>query len=166
MRLYAALLLSFASFMVAVPSALAGKGGGASGTTSSSPSIVMATLNGTTMNASTRSLTPAYTNTVTWSTVSGSVAGWETPEVVLSCFQDVNGDGVVDTTLGGPDTVYSWINSPGAVFSFSGQGQTSTWSLRGGGAATCRADLDAYGWKSGQSTVRLLASTGNFPVSG
>lgn len=163
-------LLVAVGLSVFVPSALAGKGNGGGGggggggsTTSASPSISMATLNGTTMSSST---SPAYRSTVTWSTVTGSLAGWETAEVVLSCFQDVNGDGVVDTSLGGPDLVYSWADSPSAVYSFSGQGQTSIWSLRGGGPATCRADLDAYGWKNGQSTVRLLASTGNFPVSG
>jgi hypothetical protein len=112
------------------------------------------------------SVRPAFKSTVTWATTSGSLAGWETPEVVLSCYQDVDGNGVVDTSLGSPDMVYSWINAPGALDSFSGQGQTSTWTLRGGGAATCRADLEAYGWKSGQSTVRLLATTGDFPVSG
>jgi hypothetical protein len=167
MRRNAALFLLFSSLAVAVPAALAGKGGnGGSGTSSSTPSISMATLNGVTMAASTLSPTPAYKDTVTWATTIGSLAGWETGEVVVSCYQDVNGDGVIDTTLGGPDTVYSWIDSPSAVFSFSGQGQTSTWSLRGGGPATCRADLDAYGSKGGQSTVRLLASTGDFPVSG
>jgi hypothetical protein len=126
----------------------------------------MATINGASLSGSKLAPAPAYLDTVTWATVAGSVAGWETPEVVLSCFQDVNGDGVVDTSLTGPDIVYSWVASPSSVFSFSGQGQTSTWSLRGGGPATCRADLDAYGWKGGKSTVRLLASTGSFPVSG
>lgn len=80
--------------------------------------------------------------------------------VVLSCYQDVNGDGTIDTTLGGPDTVYSWVDAPTAQFSFSGQGQTSTWTQRGGGAAVCRADLDNYG-----RTVVVLATTGDFAVS-
>jgi hypothetical protein len=167
MRRNAALFLLFSSLAVAVPAALAGKGGnGDSGTTSSTPSISIATLNGAAMSASTLSPTPAYQNTVTWATTTGPLAGWETPEVVVSCYQDVNRDGVIDTTLGGPDTVYSWIDSPSAVFSFSGQGQTSTWSLRGGGPALCRADLDAYGSKGGQSTVSVLATTGDFAVSG
>jgi hypothetical protein len=30
----------------------------------------------------------------------------------------------------------------------------------------CRADLDAYGWKSNQSSVRVLASTGNWTAAG
>jgi hypothetical protein len=144
---------------LSVPVAFAGKGGGGG-----SSSIAIATLG--TGNAPAKSPTPAYKETVTWATTVGSLAGWETPEIVLSCYQDVNGDGTIDTSLTGPDIVYSWLDTPSATFSFSGQGQTSTWSLRGGGAATCRADLDAYGFKSGQESVRLLASTGNFPVSG
>jgi hypothetical protein len=145
-----------------VAPALAGKGG----STTSSPSIAIATLNGGSMKASTLAPTPAYHDTVTWNTTTGSLAGWESPRVVLSCYQDVNGDGVIDTTMGSPDTVYSWVDSPSATFSFSGQGQTSIWSLRGGGAATCRADLDAYGVKGGQESVRVLATTKNFPVTG
>jgi hypothetical protein len=153
-------LLVAAAF--AVP-ALAGNGGRPGGGVT--PQITIAAINGLAMS-SPQAPTPAYQDTVTWATAVPSLAGWQTPEVVLSCYQDVDGNGVIDTTLGGPDIVYSWIDSPGATFSFSGQGQTSRWSLRGGGAATCRADLDAYGWKSGKSTVQVLATTGNIPVSG
>jgi hypothetical protein len=114
------------------------------------------------MNASTLTPTPFFQETVGWATTTGSLAGNATPEVALTCYQDVNGDGFVNTDPGGPDIVYGWVDSPSALFSFSGQGQTSTWSLRGGGPATCRADLVAY--SKGSHTV--LASTGNFPVSG
>jgi hypothetical protein len=145
---------------LAVPVAFAGKGGGGSS------SIAIATLGGSTFNAATQASTPVYQEPVTWATTVASLPGWQTPEVVLSCYQDVNGDGFVDTSLTGPDIVYSWVDSPSATFSFSGQGQTSIWSLRGGGAATCRADLDAYGYKNGQETIQLLASTNNFAVSG
>jgi hypothetical protein len=149
---------------LAIP-AFAGNGKG--GSTGSTSSISIGAIDGVAMNAaSPTSPSPKYEDTVTWATTVGSLAGWETPEVVLSCYQDVNGDGVVDTSLTGPDIVYSWIDSPSSVFTFGGLGQTSTWSLRGGGPATCRADLDAYGWKSGQSSVRALASTGTFAVSG
>jgi hypothetical protein len=166
MRRYPTFLLLVVSLAVTVPPAFASKGGNGGGGNLSSPNIAIATLNGTAMNASTTSLAPAYQDTVTWTTTTGSLAGWESPRVVLSCYQDVNGDGVVDTTMGSRDIVYSWVDSPGAAFSFSGQGQTSIWSLRGGGAATCRADLDAYGVKGGQESVRVLATTKDFAVAG
>jgi hypothetical protein len=168
----AIVLLLAAGLAVAATPAIAGRGGGGGGNggsgggSTSSSGIAIASIDGQTMAASSQSPTPAYQDTVTWATTIGSLAGWETPKAVLSCYQDVNGDGTINTSLGGPDIVYSWVDKPSAVFSFSGQGQTSIWSLRGGGPATCRADLDAYGVKSGQESVRLLASTGNFPVSG
>jgi hypothetical protein len=160
MRKYATLCLFIAGFTVAVPTALAGGKGG--GTTSSSPSISIASLNGTTMNASTKTPTPYFTESVTWATTTGSLAGNATPEVALTCYQDLNHDGVVNTDPGGPDIVYAWVDNPSALFSFGGRGQTSTWSLSGGGAATCRADLVAYSVKG----HTVLASTGDFPVSG
>ena len=154
-------LVVLATFLAfAVPAFAGNRSGGGT-----SPRIAIATINGTSMLTA-QAPTPAYQDTVTWATTVPSLAGWQTPEVVLSCYQDVNGDGAIDTSLAGPDLVYSSIDSPGATFSFSGQGQTSTWSLGGGGAAICRADLDAYGWKSGKSTVQVLASTSNMPVSG
>lgn len=109
---------------------------------------------------------PAYRDTVTFTTAVEKLQGSQTPLIVVSCYQDVNGDGTVDTNLLGPDIVYSWVDHPDATFSFSGQGQTSIWSHRGGGAAICRAELDAYGWKQGNETIQLLASTGDFQVSG
>jgi hypothetical protein len=156
---------------VAAAPALAGKGGsggsggGGGGTPPPSSSIAIASVDGVAA-APTKAPTLKLGDTMTFATTVAPVAGWESPMVVLSCYQDVNGDGVVDTSLGGPDIVYSWLDNPGAVFSLSGQGQTSRWTLRGGGPATCRADLDAYGWKSNQESVRLLATTGNFAVSG
>jgi hypothetical protein len=121
------------------------------------PAISIATLDGAPYTGQ----TPVYQQTVTFNTTIPTLPGRATAEVVLSCYQDVDGDGTIDPTLGGPDTVYSWIDAPTATFSFSGQGQTSTWSLLGGGPAVCRADLDAY--DKAQATV--LATTGDFAVS-
>jgi hypothetical protein len=84
------------------------------------------------------------------------LAGWEYPMVAVSCYQDVNSDGTVDTSLSGPDVVYTWLDHPSAEFLLGAY--SSIWTLRSGGAATCRADLDAYGWKGGQESIRVLDS--------
>ena len=83
--------------------------------------------------------------------------------VVVSCYQDVNGDGTVDTNMLGPDIVYSWVDKPSATFLLGAY--ASIWTQRGGGPATCRAELDAYGWKGGKESTRILASTGDWPAA-
>ena len=82
--------------------------------------------------------------------------------VALTCYQDVNGDGTVDTNMFGPDIVFGLLDHPDAVFELAG---SSRWADRGGDAV-CRADLDAYGWKGGQQSIRVLAQTGNWTVTG
>lgn len=101
---------------------------------------------------------PVLGDTVTFTTTVPKLAGWEYPMVAVSCYQDVNADGVVDTNLLGPDVVFTWLDQPQAGFTLGGY--MSIWTLRGGGDAVCRADLDAYGWKGGRQSVRVLASTG------
>ena len=123
--------------------------------TSSASSIAIATVGGTQMAASAQPA-PALGETLTFATRVGSIAGWEYPMVAVSCYQDVNGDGVVDTNLLGPDVVYTWLDKPGAQFLLGAY--SSIWTLRGGGPAVCRADLDAYGWKGGKESTRVLAS--------
>jgi len=93
---------------------------------------------------------------VGFATSAVGLAGWEYPMVVVSCYQDVNGDGTVDTNLLGPDIVFSWVDKPGSEFLLGAY--SSIWTLRGGGPADCRADLDAYGWKSKQQSIRVLDS--------
>jgi hypothetical protein len=136
---------------LAVAPALAGKGGGSTAPSS----ISIATINGTSA-APTQNPTPKLGDNLTFATVAGSMAGWEYPMVAVSCYQDVNGDGVVDTTLQGPDLVYAGLDKPSAQFLLGAY--SSIWTQRGGGPAKCRADLDAYGWKSGKESVRVLAS--------
>jgi hypothetical protein len=94
--------------------------------------------------------------TVGFDTNAVGLAGWEYPMVAVSCYQDVNGDGTVDTNLLGPDVVYTWLDHPDAEFLLGAY--SSIWTLRGGGPATCRADLDAYGWKGGKESTRVLKS--------
>jgi hypothetical protein len=91
---------------------------------------------------------------VGFSTTAVGLAGWEYPMVAVSCYQDVNGDGTVDTNLLGPDVVYTWLDHPDAEFLLGAY--SSIWTLRGGGPAECRAELDAYGWKSGNESTRVL----------
>jgi len=120
------------------------------------PTIAIASINGAKMAAGTTSPTPALGDTLTFATTVGSLAGWESPMVVTSCYQDVNGDGTIDTNLLGPDIVYSWIDRPDAQFLLGAA--SSIWTQRGGGPAKCRAELDAYGWKANHESVRFLAS--------
>jgi hypothetical protein len=84
--------------------------------------------------------------------------------VALSCYQDVNGDGTVDTNLRGPDIVFGRLDKPSMTFTLGGY--SSIWTQRGGGNAVCRAELDAYGWKGGRESVRVLATTGNWAAEG
>ncbi|HET7449701.1 MAG TPA: hypothetical protein VFJ78_03835 [Gaiellaceae bacterium] len=141
--------------------ALAGKGGGASTTTTSSISI--ASVDGTLAAASTKPA-PKLGDTVTFNTTVASLAGWEYPMIAVSCYQDVNGDGTVDTNILGPDVVFTWLDKPSATFTMGGY--MSLWTLRGGGSALCRAELDAYGWKSGKESTRVLASTSDWVAAG
>ena len=99
---------------------------------------------------------PRLGDTVTFTTVAAGLAGWEYPMVSTSCYQDVNGDGIIDTNLLGPDVVYTWLDKPDASLLLGAY--SSLWTLRGGGPAECRADLDAYGWKGGKESTRVLAS--------
>jgi hypothetical protein len=161
-RRIALALIAAAGLTAAATPALAGKGHG--GTTSSSSSIAIASVNGTTMAANTQSPTPALGNTMTFATTVAPLAGWQYPMVAMSCYQDVNGDGTVDTNLLGPDLVYTELNRPDATFTLGGY--QSIWTARGGGDAVCRADLDAYGWKSGNQSIQVLASTGNWSATG
>ena len=143
-----------------VTPALAGKGGN----TVSTSSIAIATVDGTTMAATTQSPTPTLGDALTFKTTVEQLAGWEYPMVALSCYQDVNGDGKVDTNLLGPDVVFTWLDKPNTTFTLGGH--SSIWTLRGGGDAVCRAELDAYGWKGGKESTRVLASTGDWLAQG
>ena len=142
--------------------ALAGKGG--SGGSSTTSKISIATVDGTSMAAATVKPAPKLGDTVTFATAVEPLAGWEYPMVVVSCYQDVNGDGYTDTNMLGPDIVYSWVDKPTATFTMGAY--SSIWTLRGGGNATCRAELDAYGWKGGKESIRVLAGTADWVAQG
>src|SRR5262249_45342407 len=143
--------------------AFAGKVGSGSATTSSS--IAIASINGVAKTATTLiAQTPKMGDTLKFATTVQSLAGWEYPMVAVSCYQDVNRDGTVDTSLIGPDIVYAWLDTPTAGFVLGAY--SSLWTQRGGGPAVCHAELDAYGWKGGKESVRVLASTGNFAAAG
>ncbi|HJQ49912.1 MAG TPA: hypothetical protein VJ838_05315 [Gaiellaceae bacterium] len=134
--------------------AFAGNKGGGSTTTSS---IKVASIDGA---AAPLSPTTKIGDTMSFATTVQPLAGWQHPMVAVTCYQDVNGDGVVDTSVSGPDIVYSQLETPSTTFTLGGY--ASIWTMRGGGAATCRADLDSYGFKSGVEYVNVLATTGNW----
>ena len=150
-------LLAVACLAFAAPALGAKPSGGGS-------SIAIATIDGTGMSQLTTAPTAKLGGTLTFATRVEPLAGWEYPMVALSCYQDVNGDGTVDTNLLGPDIVFSWLDRPDATFTLGGY--SSIWTLRGGGNAVCRAELDAYGWKGGKESTRVLASTGNWLAQG
>lgn len=107
--------------------------------------------------------TLAFLGHVTFNWTAPKPHGNAQNQIVLACWQDVDNDGDIELVLGLPDIVYSWLDDPSTVFTFSGDGQQSIWSLRGGGPAICEADLDVY-TTDGQITE--LATTGPFNVSG
>jgi ABC-type glycerol-3-phosphate transport system substrate-binding protein len=144
---------------VSAAPAFAGKGGG-----TASSSIAIASVSGGTNAAAAPSSTARLGDTLTFKTTVEPLAGWEYPMVAVSCYQDVNGDGTVQTNLLGPDVVFTWLDRPNADFTLGGY--SSIWTVRGGGPAVCRADLDAYGWKRGKESTRVLATTGDWNVAG
>ena len=147
----AAVILVAAAF--ALP-AFAGNGKGGSTTTSS---IKIASVNGA---AAPLSPTTKLGDTMNFATTVQPLAGWQYAMVGTSCYQDVNGDGTIDTSLTGPDLVYTQLQTPSGTFMLGGY--ASPWISRGGGPAVCRADLYSYGFKSGTEYTQLLASTGNW----
>ena len=124
-------------------------------------SIQISAVNGTPYSST---VAPKLGDSLTFATTVEKLAGWEYPMIDLQCYQDVNGDGTVDTNLLGPDIVFSDLDHPSATFKLGGY--SSIWTQRGGGAATCKANLVAIGWKGGKESARVLSTTGNFAVSG
>ncbi len=143
-----AAVLALAITVFSSGDALAGKGGGRDDGVSS---IALNAEVGTAVAPE-----PRLGAEVSFVSNAAGLAGWEYPLVAASCYQDVNGDGTIDTNLLGPDVVYTWLDTPDASFLLGGY--SSIWTLRGGGPAECRADLDAYGWKGGKQSTRVLAS--------
>ena len=157
-------LITGALALMAAPAFAAKGGGGNSSSTTSNSSITIASVNGTTTNSSTSSAAttspaPRLGDSVAFATNAASMAGPEYAMVAVSCYQDVNGDGSVDTTLMGPDLVFTSLDKPSAEFKIGGY--SSIWMDRGGDA-TCRADLYAYSWKGGKEATRILATTGHW----
>jgi hypothetical protein len=132
-------------------------GGKSSGGTSS---ISIASIGGA---AAPLSPTTKLGDSLSFATTVQSMPGWQYPMVAVTCYQDVNGDGVVNTSITGPDIVYAQLDKPSASFMLGGY--SSPWLDRGG-TALCRADLDSYGWKSGVEYTQVLASTSNWQSGG
>jgi hypothetical protein len=162
-------LVAAGAIAVAAP-ALAAQGGNGNGNSQprngTTSNIELASVNGTPAGAAAAAVTPKYGDTVRFSTTVEKLAGWEYPLVALQCYQDVNKDGKIETNMFGPDIVFAApLSGPDGAFSLGGGTSTSTWASRGGGAAVCRADLDAYGWSNKAQSIRVLDST-EFNVSG
>ncbi len=153
-----------AGLITGVTPAVAGKGG--SGAGSLPPSITIATVDGTSMAAATVKPTPKLGDRLTFATTVPALAGWEYPTVVVSCYQDVNGDGTVDTNMLGPDLVYSWTRtSRAATF-------TARWRTRRSGPSAAAAPPPAApsstptAGRAVRNPIRVLASTGDWLAQG
>jgi hypothetical protein len=146
----AAVLLVAAAF--ALPAFAGNKGGG-----STTSSIKVASIDGA---AAPLSPTTKLGDTMNFATTVQPLAGWQHPMIAVSCYQDVDGSGTIDTSITGPDVVYTQLDAPSTTFTLGGY--ASIWTNRGGGPALCRADLDAYGFKNGAEQIQVLASTGNW----
>jgi hypothetical protein len=144
-----------AGLVVAASPALAGK------PTSTTPKITIASINGTPTGNTLQAVSPRYGDTLTFATTIPKLSGSEWPMVSVSCYQDVNEDGRIHTTLLGPDIVFGVLDHPTSSFQLAG---SSLWSQRGWNAM-CHADLYAYGSKAGKQTIRWLAGTGNWPAA-
>src|SRR5512133_3009916 len=150
MRKVVVTLAALATIAVFAAASTAGYAGKASKPNSGTSSIALASVmsgDGTTKLAA--GVKPALGNRVTFATTVGSIAGWEYPMVDLECRQN----GVI---------VFSQLDKPDATFLLGGG--SSVW-LTTGGAATCTADLDAYGTKGGTWSVRVLSET-SFDAAG
>jgi hypothetical protein len=86
---------------------------------------------------------PSLGKRVTFKTSVESLAGWEYPMVVVSCYQSGK-------------MVWSTIDDPSASFLLGGA--NSDWVVNGG-AAACTGELAAYGWHRGIESIRSLATT-------
>ena len=146
----AAFVAVLAAAAFAVP-AFAGNGN-----RTATSSITFASVDGA---AAPLSPTTKMGDSVSFNTTVQPLAGWQYPMVAVSCYQDVDGNGVVNTSITGPDVVYTQLAKPSASFMLGGY--SSAWT-ENGGSATCRADLYSYGWKNGVQYTQLLASTGNW----
>jgi hypothetical protein len=146
----AAVVAILAAAAFAVP-AFAGNG-----SRTASSSIRFASIDGA---AAPLSPTTKMGDSLTFATTVQPLAGWQHPMVAVSCYQDVDGNGVLNTSISGPDVVYTQLDQPSAGFMLGGY--SSAWIDRGG-SATCRADLYSYGWKSGVEYTQVLATTGNW----
>jgi hypothetical protein len=98
---------------------------------------------------------------VGFATEAAGLAGWEWPMVTVWCYQDLNGDGVREFPEDDGDLVYAQMDHPDVEFVLGGG--SSDW-LTSGGPAECKAKLYAYGNKSGNESIRELASTEWFHV--
>jgi hypothetical protein len=156
--------------LLASPALAARSGGGKGGSSTSGGSAIWiaavngVTVNGETTSAATQSSTTYLGDTLQFGATVEPLAGWEYPMVDLSCYQDVNVDGTIDTNLLGPDVVFTWLDKPDAYYTLGGY--SSIWTLRGGGDAVCRANLAAYGWKGGKQSIRVLKSLDAWTVLG
>ena len=161
------MIIAVVALAVAAP-AIAGKGGNGNGggSTPTTSSITFASVNARMMDGA--SAAPKINDMVAFATTVEPLAGWEYPMVVTSCYQDVNNDGTTDTNMLGPDIVYSWVDRPDATFQIGAY--DSIWKQRVAhgydATATCRAELDAYGWKGGKESTRVLNATPDWVATG
>jgi hypothetical protein len=105
-------------------------------------------------------------STITFNTTNDNLKGWQYPMVVVACYQDLDGDGLVTLPAqyeGAPDLAYATLDYPASTFLLGGG--WSPW-LENGGPATCVAKLYAYGSKAGAEQITLLAQTATFEAAG
>jgi hypothetical protein len=140
--------LFVAGMIAAATPALADRGGNGNGPGARDvqSSIQVATVNGQAASLVNGSLTVSYGDSLTFATTVEKLAGWEWPMVSLTCYQS-----------GQP--VFGVLDHPDATFRLAG---SSPWV---GGDAVCHAELDAYGVKGGQETVRTLDSTDDWAAT-
>ena len=109
-------------------------------------------------------MTPKLGDKLKFATTVGSLAGWEYPMVDVQCYQDVNGDGTVDTNLLGPDIVFTWLDKPALTSPSVATRPSGPCAVAGMQCASPTSTPTAG--RAASSPVRILAGTGDFDTDG
>jgi hypothetical protein len=120
---------------------------------------------------------PTLLQPITFSTTWSGFEGSPYPAFAVSCYQDLNGDNVINTsTYWNEDGVYGSLffmdggskaaNSGTQSTTFYLGGASSPWTVNGGGDAECVAQGYSYSWQGGQETVVKVGNRIEFHAEG
>ena len=97
-------------------------------------------------------------DTITYTVTVPKIGGNKQVVIETSAYQDVDGNGDVDTNVLGPDVVFTELDWDASGLSVVLGGHSSIWTLRGG-PAECRAELQLRGRHSSEPPSVLASVT-------